>query len=225
MRRHLSARAGKDHLYKVLGIRHDALPAEVKAAFMTRAKKTHPDVNKHPDAERRFRELSQAYRVLSDPRKRKEYDAEMSGATTTRTAHAASGGGGARRTYGMWKRDVLYWVCAELNLGDPYAYGHRVQLQATEALDAARRTPRDLAPAKRFGHEHSTMLLGLTGATLLTAGTPIYLFIVYRILVVLDAHSDAMLKPGWLRGQVMQNWRAFVQRARGVQSLLRHRRG
>ena len=64
----------KDY-YKVLGVEKDANDAEIKRAFRELAKKFHPDVNKDdPKAEDRFKEVNEAYAVLSDTEKRKQYD-------------------------------------------------------------------------------------------------------------------------------------------------------
>ncbi len=61
-------------LYEVLGVSRDANEDEIKKAFRRRARELHPDVNKAPDAEDQFKELNEAYDVLSDPAKRAQYD-------------------------------------------------------------------------------------------------------------------------------------------------------
>jgi len=63
----------KDY-YKVLGLTRDASETEVKKAFRALARQYHPDKNKADDAEEKFREIAEAYEVLSDSKKRKEYD-------------------------------------------------------------------------------------------------------------------------------------------------------
>jgi molecular chaperone DnaJ len=61
--------------YATLGVPKDASAAEIKKAFRTLAKKHHPDSNENdPKAEARFKEVSEAYDVLSDEKTRKEYD-------------------------------------------------------------------------------------------------------------------------------------------------------
>lgn len=61
-------------LYEILGVSKDASDSEIKKAFRRRAHELHPDVNKAADAEDQFKELNEAYDVLSDPNKRAQYD-------------------------------------------------------------------------------------------------------------------------------------------------------
>lgn len=60
--------------YEVLGVPRTATPEDLKAAFRKLARQLHPDVNKEPDAEEKFKEINEAYAVLSDPEKRAAYD-------------------------------------------------------------------------------------------------------------------------------------------------------
>jgi molecular chaperone DnaJ len=77
---------GRDY-YEVLGVPRDATEAEIKKAYRQLARKYHPDANPHdPTAGERFKEINEAYQVLSDPEKRAQYD---------RLGHAAFQAGGA----------------------------------------------------------------------------------------------------------------------------------
>jgi molecular chaperone DnaJ len=79
----------KRDYYEVLGVGRDASAADIKKAYRKLALTYHPDRNKDPGAEATFKEISEAYAVLSDEQKRSQYD---------RFGHAASqgfGGGGA----------------------------------------------------------------------------------------------------------------------------------
>lgn len=60
--------------YEVLGVARDADAKAIKEAFRKLAMKYHPDRNKSADAEARFKEIAEAYAILSDPRKRADYD-------------------------------------------------------------------------------------------------------------------------------------------------------
>jgi molecular chaperone DnaJ len=74
----------KRDYYEVLGIGRDADETAIKSAYRKLARQYHPDVNKAPDAEERFKEVNEAYEVLSDADKRQAYD---------RFGHAAAQGG------------------------------------------------------------------------------------------------------------------------------------
>ena len=85
----------KRDYYEVLGVSKDASAAEIKSAFRQLAKKYHPDVSKEPDAEKKFKEVQEAYEVLGDETKRQQYD---------QFGHAAfdqaAGGYGGAGSYG-----------------------------------------------------------------------------------------------------------------------------
>ena len=61
--------------YEILGVQRDASQEEIQKTYRKLARKYHPDVNKASDADKRFKEINEAYEVLRDPEKRKKYDA------------------------------------------------------------------------------------------------------------------------------------------------------
>lgn len=63
----------KDY-YETLGVARNASHDEIRKTYRRLARKFHPDVNKSPDAENKFKEIAEAYEVLGDPPKRKKYD-------------------------------------------------------------------------------------------------------------------------------------------------------
>ncbi|MFZ9608990.1 MAG: DnaJ domain-containing protein, partial [Candidatus Limnocylindrus sp.] len=60
--------------YSILGVSKTASADDIKKAFRKAAQKYHPDVSKAPDAAAKFKELNDAYQVLSDPEQRTRYD-------------------------------------------------------------------------------------------------------------------------------------------------------
>ena len=93
--------ADKRDYYEVLGVSKQASPDEIKRAYRKKAKQYHPDINKEPGAEEKFKEVQEAYEVLSDPNKKATYD---------RFGHAAfeqgAGNGGAGGFGGFGFEDV-----------------------------------------------------------------------------------------------------------------------
>jgi len=77
--------------YGTLGIERTASAEEIKKAFRRKARELHPDVNKASDAEDRFKEINEAYDVLSDPAKKQQYDTY--GSVGGRAPGGGAGGG------------------------------------------------------------------------------------------------------------------------------------
>jgi len=73
----------KDY-YEILGVARDDNSSEIKKAYRRLALKWHPDRNKSAEAEKRFKEINEAYEILSNPKKRQAYD---------QFGHAAFSGG------------------------------------------------------------------------------------------------------------------------------------
>ena len=89
----------KDY-YNTLGISKTATEGEIKTAYRKLARRYHPDVNKDPKAEDKFKEVYEAYQVLSDPEKRKKYD--QFGSEWQR--YQSSGGQPGGFDWGRWQQ-------------------------------------------------------------------------------------------------------------------------
>lgn len=78
--------------YDIFGVTPDATSSEIRSAYRKKARIIHPDKNPDdPDAEKKFRELSAAYQTLSDPDKRKRYDASGEGVNPEQAANGEGG--------------------------------------------------------------------------------------------------------------------------------------
>lgn len=82
----------KRDYYEVLGVSKDADDKQIKSAFRKKAKEYHPDLNKDKDAPEKFKEVQEAYEVLSDPNKRKTYD-QFGHAAFDQNGNTGFGGG------------------------------------------------------------------------------------------------------------------------------------
>lgn len=130
--------------YQVLGVERDASPEEIKRAFRVLARKSHPDSNPDdPTADERFRQIAEAYEVLSDPEKRRRYDR----GDTIDLGDIFGGGFGGLD-------DILRSVFGESGFGDAFtgsSFGGRTRPRGRDILT---RVPVTMAEAA-FGVETS----------------------------------------------------------------------
>ena len=105
----------KKDYYEVLGVSKTATDEEIKRAFRKLAKQYHPDINKEPGAEEKFKEIGEAYAVLSDATKRRQYD---------QFGHAAfqngAGAGGASGFQGFNMETLILRIFSETYLAEVF---------------------------------------------------------------------------------------------------------
>src|SRR5437588_7982343 len=135
--------------YDLLGVARDAGQDEIKRAFRRLARELHPDVSEEPDAEHRFREVVEAYEVLSNTERRELYD---------RFGHAGLRSGGFRPTtfdlgglsdlFSAFFGDDLFGVAGRGGRGRGADIAARVEIELAEAATGpAREVPFQVAVA------------------------------------------------------------------------------
>ena len=120
----------KRDYYEILGVSKSASIDEIKSAFRRLAKQYHPDVNKAPDAAEKFKEAQEAYAVLSDDAKRKQYD---------QFGHAAfannAGGSGNYDFSGFDFSDIFDGIFGESGFGFNFGGSSSKRSRATKGRD------------------------------------------------------------------------------------------
>src|SRR2546428_8514855 len=126
--------------YELLGVSRTANPEEIKRAFRGLARELHPDVSKEPDADHRFREVVEAYEVLSNSERRELYD---------RFGHAGLRSGGFRPStfdvgdlsdlFAAFFGDDLFGVAGRARRGRGADIAARVKIELVEAASGTTR--------------------------------------------------------------------------------------
>jgi molecular chaperone DnaJ len=160
----MSANSQKDY-YKTLGVPKTATAAEIKKSYRDLARKWHPDANKgSAEAEERFKEITEAYNVLSDEKQRKEYDDARSmfgGGFRVPTGARPGSGGGFGTTFDLG--DLFGGSAGDSGLGDVlggiFRRGGGTQTRARRGADIETETTLPFSDAI----DGATVSLRLTG--------------------------------------------------------------
>ena len=135
----------KRDYYDVLGVDRSASEAEIKSAFRKKAKEYHPDLNKAPDAAEKFKEVQEAYDVLSNESKRKTYDQFGHAAFDQQTGSGFGGnyqGGFNSSSFGF--DDIDLGDIFSNMFGQGFGFGGRKSNKPSKGKDILYRTTIDL---------------------------------------------------------------------------------
>ncbi len=126
--------AVNQHLYTILGVPPNAKPDEIKRAYRDGAHRFHPDANAHPGAAIQFRDIANAYEILSDPDRRAAYDRQRRSIADRRpylTVQVTP----SRRTVARLEEPQVIYVLAEVTPGRPEAEPQDTVLNLTLVID------------------------------------------------------------------------------------------
>ena len=146
--------------YQTLGVARDATPEEIKRAYRRLARELHPDVNPDPSTHDRFKDVTAAYEVLSDPRKRQMYDLGHD----PRAGAAGSGAAG-------FGSENLFEDLMNSFFGGAAGGSRGPKPRTRRGQDALLRIEIDLAEAV-FGVEREISVDTAVGCTRVTVGVP-----------------------------------------------------
>jgi DnaJ-class molecular chaperone len=175
--------------YEILDVDRDASAVEVKRAFRRLARELHPDVNAHdPEAEEKFKAAAEAYEVLSDPERRRTYDAY---------GHEGLRGGGYQPAGGFGSVEEIFQAFFGGGFGFEVRRGpmrghdllHRVEISALDAMLGAKlKIPSqgggereiELPPGTQHGAQYALRGHGMPGTN---GGPPGDLVIAVQVIV------------------------------------------
>lgn len=123
--------------YEVLGVPSNATNEQIRRRFRELARKYHPDVNRSPDAEHRFKEITEAYRVLSSPSLRADYDLMRRSAQNARTGTGSATTTPPPRSRPSSQQDMRQQRSA--GASSAYTSARSAEIEAQQLLQSAMR--------------------------------------------------------------------------------------
>jgi len=192
--------------YEVLGVGREATQAEIRRAYLEEARACHPDVNPSSDATLRFQAVTKAYKLLSDPDRRAQYDGGGSdGAGDQEEVDEP----GMRAMF----RGVLQELYAEQLLGSISSFGSEAAAAASSARSG------DLRPARDFIWQRKGLALAVVLPTFLMLRFPAAVAIFLRFTAIVGVGAFARLVQTEQGQQMAYNWawlkwRVFLLRVR-----------
>ena len=192
--------ASRPSLYETLGVSPSATQAEIKKAYLTEAKKCHPDLNPSKDAKDRFQKLAEAYEVLGNLERRASYDYSLRSGPSYSGARRATGTSPPGGSQHMDPSEVFRSVFEELGVDEVLERLRQVQQEGVVAANAAQAG--NFTPAKTFVWKHT----GVAAAVLLPLAIlfrfPQIISISFRVLGLVAA---SLLQSPALR-EMMSRW-------------------
>jgi curved DNA-binding protein CbpA len=175
--------------YDILGVRTTANTDEIRKAFRSKAKLLHPDVNSEPNANEKFRQVNEAYEVLTDVKRRYLFDLQMESLLRKgkkRTVHP--------RAYGSSKSDPNFHYDWESI--SKAAYQHRQQKEESRLFRANSAMLQFLYV---FGMLMGFVVIGITAWAISLSYWP-------KITLIASAPGIFMVREGWLGIIGQQTW-------------------
>jgi len=126
----------EETLYERLGLAWDATPEEIQQAYQNLARRLHPDLHKKPGADDRFLAIQEAYEILGDPERKKEYDDQLP-EKAKRQYPVAVTTSYSRKTLTRSFEPQLIYALVEMNIRQEAIISHRPQLNLSLVIDCS----------------------------------------------------------------------------------------
>lgn len=206
--------SGTTDPYKLLNVSRSSTAKEIKMAYFNEAKKCHPDLNPNdPKAKEKFQQISAAYELLSDEKRRRVYDATGS----SQESYASSPGGsyGGAQNAQQHAEDIFNTVKEDVDvIKEAFVlYTEEVKEELQEAVDCARN--QDWKGLFEIAKDHKFLIMGVVVPTVVFLRYPPAVFVVLRVLwAASNVALVGLLRSGNLSVAARTLWSAIVRLSR-----------